>query len=106
MSVDEPRTLELAQRITEATGYTGQVSFDWLVRDDGSISIVECNPRPTDGVTLMGADVFVDALLAPGPNPAVVPAGRKSEIKFAMLRDMFREPANLPAGPARVVRSP
>ena len=96
VSVDEPRTLELAQRIAEATGYSGQVSFDWLVHDDDSISIVECNPRPTDGVTLMGAEVFVDALLAPGPNPAVVPPGRKSEIKFAMLRDMFREPANLP----------
>jgi predicted ATP-grasp superfamily ATP-dependent carboligase len=96
VSVDEPRTLALAQRVAEATGYTGQLSFDWLVHHDGSISIVECNPRPTDGVTLMAADVFVTALLEPSPDPVVVPAGVKSEIKFAMLRDMFREPSNLP----------
>lgn len=97
VSVDEPRTLELAQKIVEATGYTGQISFDWLVHDDDTISIVECNPRPTDGVTLMQADVFADALLAPSlDEPAVVPAGRMSEIKFAMLRDMIREPSNLP----------
>ena len=96
VSVDEPRTLELAQQVTTATGYTGQVSFDWLVHDDGSISIVECNPRPTDGVTLMAADAFAGALLDPSPDVTVVPAGRMSEIKFAMLRDMFREPANLP----------
>jgi predicted ATP-grasp superfamily ATP-dependent carboligase len=106
VSVDEPRTLALAQRVTEATGYTGQVSFDWLVHDDGSISIVECNPRPTDGVTLMDAKVLVDALLTPGPNPVVVPAGRKSEIKFAMLRDMFREPANLPQDLRELFQAP
>jgi hypothetical protein len=96
VSVDEPRTLDLAQKIAKATGYTGQLSFDWLVHDDGSISIVECNPRPTDGVTLMHADTFAEALLSPRLEPQVVPPGRKSEIKFAMLRDMFREPANLP----------
>jgi hypothetical protein len=96
VSVVEPRTLELAQKVVEATGYTGQVSFDWLVHDDGSISIVECNPRPTDGVTLMTGEVFVGALTSPSTDAAVVPPGHRSEIKFAMLRDMFREPSNLP----------
>jgi predicted ATP-grasp superfamily ATP-dependent carboligase len=96
VSVDEPRTLELAQKIAAETGYDGQVSFDWLVHDDGTISVVECNPRPTDGVTLMDAGVFATALLDPGPDVAVVAPGRMSEIKFAMLRDMFREPSNLP----------
>ncbi len=96
VSVDEPRTLQYAQQVAEATGYTGQLSFDWLAHDDGSFSIVECNPRPTDGVTLMGAEVLEAALLRPGPEPVVVPAGRRSEIKLAMLRDMFREPSNLP----------
>jgi predicted ATP-grasp superfamily ATP-dependent carboligase len=96
VSVDEPRTLQYARMVAEATGYTGQLSFDWLAHDDGSFSIVECNPRPTDGVTLMRAEVFEAALLDPAPEPVVVPAGHRSEIKFAMLRDMFREPANLP----------
>lgn len=96
VSVDEPRTLELANQIASALGYEGQLSFDWLLHDDGTLTIVECNPRPTDGVTLMDADVFETALLDPGQETVTVPAGRKSEIKFAMVRDMFREPSNLP----------
>jgi predicted ATP-grasp superfamily ATP-dependent carboligase len=106
VSVDEPRTLELAERIAGALGYTGQLSFDWMVHEDGSISIVECNPRPTDGVTLMADDVFVGALLSPSSSAAVVPAGNKSEIKFAMLRDMFREPANLPSDLREMFEAP
>ena len=62
-----------------------------------STSLVECNPRPTDGCTLMRRrGARRRRCSSPGPNPSVVPAGRKSEIKFAVLRDMFREPANLP----------
>ena len=106
VSVDEPRTLELAQQIAAETGYEGQLSFDWLVHDDGSISIVECNPRPTDGVTLMSAVAFVGALLDPQPQVTVVPAGQRSEIKFAMLRDMFREPKNLPQDVRELFEAP
>src|SRR5690606_1394839 len=92
VSVEEPDTLRYAQMIAEAVGYHGQLSFDYLKHDDGTVSLVECNPRPTDGVTLMPQQMFVDAIFNPPSSVQVVPAGRRSEIKFAVLRDIFREP--------------
>lgn len=89
-AVDAPATLEAARRIAEATGWTGQISFDFLRTADGVHHMVECNPRPTDGCTLATVDEFQAALFGPVPaDPVVVPAGRKTEIKVAVVRDLF-----------------
>ena len=45
-------SLQLIEPIVAELGYTGQISFDFLVTDDG-LSFVECNPRATDGVLLL-----------------------------------------------------
>ncbi len=97
VSVDEPETLAHVERFVGETGYHGQISFDYLKHDDGVVSMVECNPRPTDGVTLMPADEFNKAVLDPGTDRFVLDAGHRSQIDFALLRDMFREPHNLPS---------
>jgi biotin carboxylase len=90
-SVDAPETLAAAQKIVGSLGWTGQVSFDFLRTDDGVHHLVECNPRPTDGCTLASAEEFDAALFGARPEaPVVVPAGRKREIKEAVLRDMFQ----------------
>ena len=89
-SVDAPETLAATQKIVGALGWNGQVSFDFLRTDDGVHHLVECNPRPTDGCTLASAEEFDAALFGARPaTPLVVPAGRKREIKEAVLRDMF-----------------
>jgi len=54
----------------------------------------------------MSAVAFVGALLDPQPQVTVVPAGQRSEIKFAMLRDMFREPKNLPQDVRELFEAP
>lgn len=88
-SVDAPDTLAAAQAIVGELGWTGQVSFDYLVTDDGVHHMVECNPRPTAGCTIATAQELDDALFGPAPaTPVVVPAGRKKMIKAAVLRDM------------------
>lgn len=90
-SVDAPETLAAAQKIVEALGWHGQVSFDFLRTDDGVHHLVECNPRPTDGCTLATPEELDAALFGARPDaPVVVPAGRKREIKEAVLRDMFQ----------------
>ncbi len=90
-SVDAPATLAAAQKIVDALGWHGQVSFDFLRTDDGVHHLVECNPRPTDGCTLATPEQLDTALFAAPPAaPVVVPAGRKREIKEAVLRDMFQ----------------
>jgi hypothetical protein len=90
-SVDAPETLATAQRIAGALGWHGQVSFDFLRTADGVHHLVECNPRPTDGCTLATHEELDTALFGPRPaTPVVVPAGRKREIKEAVVRDMFQ----------------
>ncbi len=89
-SVDAPETLATAQRIASALNWHGQVSFDFLRTADGVHHLVECNPRPTSGCTLATPEEFDAALFGTRPTePVVVPAGRKREIKEAVLRDMF-----------------
>jgi hypothetical protein len=90
-SVDAPETLAAAREIVGALGWHGQVSFDFLRTDDGVHHLVECNPRPTDGCTLATPEQLDAALFGARPAaPVVVPAGRKREIKEAVLRDMFQ----------------
>jgi predicted ATP-grasp superfamily ATP-dependent carboligase len=49
------------------TGWTGQVSFDLMRLEDGSVRPLECNPRATSGLHFFnGADRFVYALTQGG----------------------------------------
>jgi hypothetical protein len=55
-------------------GYTGQISFDFLVTDDG-LTFVECNPRATDQFSptkqWIAAGSVADPSLASGTQTAV-----------------------------------
>ena len=95
-SIDEPQSVEIAKMYIEATGYHGHVSFDYIKTDHG-LSVVECNPRPTAGIFMMPAKDYVDAVLTPNPErPVVVKPGVREQIASAVVRDMFREPKDLP----------
>ncbi len=90
-SVDSPETLAAAREIAAKLSWNGQVSFDFLRTADGVHHLVECNPRPTDGCTLATPEELDAALFGARPaTPVVVAAGRKREIKEAVLRDMFQ----------------
>ncbi|MBD0860809.1 ATP-grasp domain-containing protein [Gordonia sp. zg691] len=93
-SVDSPQSLAAAQTIARELNWHGQISFDYLVTDDGVHHMVECNPRPTSGCTLATAEEFDAALFDPG-DLVVVPAGRKKMIKAAVLRDALKHPSHL-----------
>ena len=93
-SVDSPESLEATQRIARELNWHGQISFDYLVTDDGVHHMVECNPRPTAGCTVATAEEFDTALFDPGPL-VVVPPGRKKMIKAAVLRDIVMHPSHL-----------
>lgn len=94
-SIEEPRTLAIAQKIAEATNYHGQISFDFMSTDDGRMVLIECNPRPTAGVTVMPEEMFVEAVLGDPPaRPVVAPAGTRRAIRSALLRDLFVHPTD------------
>jgi predicted ATP-grasp superfamily ATP-dependent carboligase len=102
-SVDEPETLEITRKIVEATDYHGQISIDFMKTDKGMM-LVECNPRPTAGVTVMPAEMFVDAVCNRSPTEtAVAPAGVRVKTGVALLRDMIVNWREIPSDIAELL---
>jgi predicted ATP-grasp superfamily ATP-dependent carboligase len=96
-SVDEPEVVDLSKRIIEHLGYHGNVSFDWMKTGDGRLHLVECNPRPTAGVFTMDAGAYGKVFADPDlENPYIAAPGAREQIDTAILRDMFREPKDIP----------
>lgn len=64
----------------QATGYSGQVGFDFIADAAGRFHVLECNPRATSGIHLFDdqSGALVDALsgvgepLLPSPAPRMV----------------------------------
>ncbi len=97
-SVDESESARIASCVIEGLGYHGHISFDYLRRsDNGRLELVECNPRPTSGVLLIEPKALSEAIFGPvSEAPHVVPAGMREQIAAAVIRDMFRNPADIP----------
>lgn len=93
-SVDSPESLETAKRVARELNWHGQISFDYLVTEDGVHHMVECNPRPTAGCTVATAEELDTALFNPG-ELVVVPPGRKKMITAAVIRDILKHPSKL-----------
>ena len=89
-SVDAARSLELIEPIMAELGYTGQVSFDFIVTDDG-LSFVECNPRATDGLLLLPRGELSRGLLDPDADLFLMPAEHTVELELAVLADGFTD---------------
>ena len=74
-SIDATESLRLIEPIAAELDYTGQMSFDFLVTDDG-LSFVECNPRATDGALLLSPEqIATRAARRPVPTTFVLPPG-------------------------------
>jgi predicted ATP-grasp superfamily ATP-dependent carboligase len=91
LSVDPSDTLGTVKRLGSELSWDGQMSLDFIETDEGLV-MIECNPRPTDGVLLMTAEELDQGLLAPGGETLLVPDGRTEQLDFAVLGQIFREP--------------
>lgn len=87
-SIDASASLRLVEPVCAELGYTGQVSFDFLVTDDG-LSFVESNPRATDGLLLLPDGELARGLLEPEADPFLMPAGHDVQLELAVLADGF-----------------
>ena len=75
--VDDPVIRDFVRRFALKTGFTGQLSFDWIQGADGRATVLECNPRATSGCHLFSLDDPLPAALAgtsidcvePSPTP-------------------------------------
>jgi hypothetical protein len=91
LSVDAKSTLPIVERLGTDLEWDGQMSLDFIETDDGLV-MIECNPRPTDGVLLMSSEDLERGLLAPNQDVLLVPPGREEQLDFAVCAQIFREP--------------
>jgi hypothetical protein len=62
------------------------------------MGMVECNPRPTDGCTLMPAEMWVNAVMNEAPDqPVVLEPGHTKQIDVAIIRDMIKNWKEIPS---------
>lgn len=95
-SVEDAEVLDASRRIVEATGYHGQISLDFL-RTDESLYAVECNPRPSAGLTVMPDEDFDAALRDRHPDRTLVaPPGLRRKLSLGLIRNMVVHWKELP----------
>ncbi len=95
-SVDCEQTLAVVRYMVEVLGYHGHISFDFLRGDDG-LYLVECNPRPTNGIAMWPTDLYDAAFCdSEGAELRRLPAGRRAKIGLALLRDMVLDWRSIP----------
>jgi hypothetical protein len=96
LSVDPADTLPTVEKIANELDWDGQMSLDFVDAGGGSdqadLVMIECNPRPTDGVLLMTAEELERGLLEPAGDTLLVEAGRSEQLDFAVFGQLFREP--------------
>ncbi len=64
--VRHDRSKAWVQKLVQATGFTGQIAFDFIEEDNGGLYALECNPRATSGIHLFhGKSGLTDAFLQP-----------------------------------------
>lgn len=63
-AVDSPAAVEMARRIAGHVGGDGQLSYDVMVRADGKVAPIECNPRTVSAIHLAdGSAALARAML-------------------------------------------
>lgn len=81
--VESPPALSFLEAFARKyAGVSAQLSFDVMERADGSLALIECNPRPTSGAQLFPAG-FGGAYFGGSVKPA--PATRPRAAKLAVL---------------------
>ena len=58
-----------AAAFIEKTGYTGFISFDMFIDENGGAAAIECNPRLTSGIHLLETADIAEAIFADGAIP-------------------------------------
>ncbi|MGC5770923.1 ATP-grasp domain-containing protein [Paenibacillus pabuli] len=64
--VEHEGIYDWVRQFVQATGFSGQIGFDFIETADGQVFAIECNPRATSGIHLFHpGDGLVRALIAP-----------------------------------------
>jgi len=90
-SVHHQGVFEWIEQWAQIEGYTGQVGFDFIETEDGTIYPIECNPRSTAGIHLFDhEDQLATAFFETLEEPILAKAGRERQIAFGMFLYAWR----------------
>ena len=81
---EHPAIERFVKTIANALSFTGQLSFDFIVDENGTPYPIECNPRATSGLHLFSPDV-VPAFIESVSSCLYPSEETKEAIKLAML---------------------
>ncbi len=85
-AIEHPGIVQWIQHFVASEKYTGQIGFDFIETDDGSLYAIECNPRATSGVHLFtAADGLADAFLNNRLSCAQPKVGTRRQLGMGML---------------------
>ncbi len=85
-SVDHPPIFEWIASFVKKTRFTGQIAFDFIISKANKIYAIECNPRATSGILLLGKDDGLDLALFKNNKQTIHPKeNTRRQIAFGML---------------------
>lgn len=84
--VNHAATFEWVTKFVAATGFTGQIAFDFIETADGKIFAIECNPRAISGIHLLARDPkFPESFLNPFASCIIPPDDFSVQLWTGML---------------------
>ncbi len=90
-------------RFIARSGYSGFISFDFIVSDEGRAWAIECNPRVTSGVHFLNNADLARAILQPAARqPVRFKKTRSFQQSYTTLTEAYRHILNPPAFLARM----
>lgn len=90
-SISHPAIYRWVETFVSKTSFTGQIGFDFIEREDGTIYAIECNPRMTHGAILFSPQDRIDLALFNENETVITPFSSKGkQIAIGMILYGFR----------------
>jgi hypothetical protein len=96
--VEHPGIQQFVQAVAKELRFTGQLSFDFIVREDHSFFPIECNPRTTSGVHLFKGQGAFPHVFLQTPAALITPLPTiERQLALPMFLYSFRKKGFWPA---------
>ncbi len=99
--VDKPEIEAWVRAFVKAYELTGQVSFDFIEADDGTVFAIECNPRTHSAITMFYDHPGLAAAYLDGRGPMLTPR-ESSRPTYWIYHEIWRLVSEPKAVPARL----
>lgn len=91
-AIEHQKILDWTANLVSKMNFTGQIAFDFIEEEDGSLFAIECNPRATSGIHLFSdKEDFISSFLMPLDDPIFPSTGTLRKLGAGMLLYGWRE---------------